>query len=165
MNEFEKVIKAYLDEFAGKDAEFSNKYAEKTTKLGGDDAVIKQCCNYICREVKRSGRQGFADAEIYGMAVHFIDESELTAEKGVNGQVVVNHSIELSEEDKERLRKEAEAEFKRDHKKALNREALAEKSKVEKTPAPKKEKPVKPKKVLQHDLQHNEGDLLFTWDD
>ena len=165
MNEFEKVIKTYLDDFASKDAEFSNKYAEKAAKLGGNEAVIKQCCNYICREVKKSGRQGFADAEIYGMAVHFIDESELTAAKGVNGQVVVNHSIELTEADKERLRKEAEAEFKRDHKKALTREALAEKEKAEKTPALKKEKSVKPKKVLQHDLQHNEGDLLFSWDD
>ena len=161
MNEFEKVIKTYLDDFASKDAEFSNKYAEKAAKLGGIDAVIKQCCNYICREVKKSGRQGFADAEIYGMAVHFIDESELTAAKGVNGQVVVNHSIELTEADKERLRKVAEAEFKRDHKKALTREALAEKEKAEKTPALKKEKPIKPKKEPQHD----EGALLFTWDD
>ena len=161
MNEFEKVIKTHLDDFASKDAEFSNKYAEKAAKLGGIDAVIKQCCNYICREVKKSGRQGFADAEIYGMAVHFIDESELTAAKGVNGQVVVNHSIELTEADKERLRKEAEAEFKRDHKKALTREALAEKEKAEKTPALKKEKPIKPKKEPQHD----EGASLFTWDD
>ena len=161
MNEFEKVIKTYLDDFAGKDAEFSNKYAEKAAKLGGNDAVIKQCCNYICGEVRKSGRQGFADAEIYGMAVHFIDESELTAEKGVNGHVVVNHSIELTEDDKERLRKEAEAEFKRDHKKALQREALAEKDKVEKTPAPKKEKPAMAKKEPQHD----EGASLFTWDD
>lgn len=161
MNEFEKVIKIYLDDFASKDAVFSNKYAEKAAKLGGIDAVIKQCCNYICREVKKSGRQGFADSEIYGMAVHFIDESELTAAKGVNGQVVVNHSIELTEADKERLRKEAEAEFKRDHKKALTREALAEKEKAEKTPAPKKKKPAKPKK----DPQHDEGASLFTWDD
>ena len=161
MNEFQKVIKTYLDDFASKDAEFSNKYAEKAAKLGGNEAVIKQCCNYICREVKKSGRQGFADAEIYGMAVHFIDESELTAAKGVNGQVVVNHSIELTEADKERLRREAEVEFKRDHKKALTREALAEKDKAEKTPAPKKEKPTKPKKKSQHD----EGASLFTWDD
>ena len=58
-------------------------------------------------------------------------------------------------------RKEAEAEFKRDHKKALTREALAEKEKAEKTPALKKEKPIKPKKEPQHD----EGASLFTWDD
>ena len=149
MNEFEKVIKTYLDEFATKDSEFSKKYAEKAEKLGGIDAVVRQCCNFICREVKRSGRQGFADAEIYGMAVHFIDESELTAEKGVNAHVVVNHSIELTEADKERLRKEAEAEYKRDAKKA------------EKTPGPKKEKVVKPKK----EPQQEEGGLLFSFDD
>lgn len=56
MNKFEKVIKTYLDDFASKDAEFSNKYAEKVAKLGGIDAVIKQCCNYICREVNKSRR-------------------------------------------------------------------------------------------------------------
>ena len=161
MNVFEKVIKTYLDDFASKDAEFSNKYAEKAAKLGGIDAVIKQCCNYICREVKKSGRQGFADSEIYGMAVHFIDEPELTAAKGVNAHVVVNHSIELTEADQERLRKEAEAEYKRDAKKAIVREALAEKEKAEKTPAPKKEKAVKPKK----EPQQEEGGLLFSFDD
>ena len=161
MNEFEKVIETYLDDFASKDAEFSNKYAEKVAKLGSIDAVIKQCCNYICREVKKSRRQGFADAEVYGMAVHFIDESELTAAIGINCQVVVNHTIELTETDKEKLRKEAEAEFKREHKKAMTREALAEKKKVEKSPAPQKGKPIKAKKEPQHD----EDDLLFTWND
>ena len=95
------------------------------------------------------------------MAVHFIDEPELTAAKGVNAHVVVNHSIELTEADKERLRKEAEAEYKRDAKKAIVRDALAEKEKAEKTSAPKKEKAVKPKK----EPQQEEGGLLFSWDD
>ena len=161
MNEFEKVIKTYLDEFATKDSEFSKKYADKAEKLGGIDAVVRQCCNFICREVKKTGRQGFADAEIYGMAVHFIDEPELTAAKGVNAHVVVNHSIELTEADKERLRKEAESEYKRDAKKAIVRDALAEKEKAEKTSAPKKEKAVKPKK----EPQQEEGGLLFSFDD
>lgn len=161
MNEFQKVIKAYLDEFASKDAEFAKKYAEKAEKLNGIDKAIAHCCNYICSEVRRTGRQGFADSEIYGMAVHFIDEPELTAGKGVNAHVVVNHSIELTEADKDRLRKEAEAEYKRDAKKAIVRDALAEKKKAEKAPAPKKEKAVKPKKKPQRE----EGGLLFSFDD
>ena len=154
MNEFEKVIKTYLDEFAAKDSEFSKKYADKVEKLGGINAVVKQCCNYICEEVKKSGRQGFADSEVYGMAVHFIDETELKAEHDIAGQVVVNHSIELTEEDKQRLRKEAEAEYKRDHKKVLAREALTEKA-----PESKKEKPAKKQP------QQEEGGLLFSFDD
>ena len=155
MNEFQKVIKLYLDEFAGKDAEFAKRYAVKIEKLNGIDNTITHCCNYICREVKKSGRQGFADSEIYGMAVHFIDELELTAKSGANGHVVVNHSIELTEADKERLRKEAEAEYKRDAKKAIVRDALTEKA-----PA-KKEKVEKPKKKPQQE----EGGLLFSFDD
>lgn len=53
MNEFEKVIKAYLDEFAGKDAEFSNKYAEKATKLGGDDDSAMRNFYLSCRQMVR----------------------------------------------------------------------------------------------------------------
>lgn len=161
MTEFEKVIKTYLDEFAVKDSEFSKKYAEKAEKLGGIDTVIKQCCNYICSEVQKSQRQGFADSEVYGMAVHFIDEAELTADKDINGHVVVNHTIELTEADKERLRKEAEEEYKRDAKKAIVRNALAEKEKSQKTTAAKKEKPTKPKK----DVEQEEGGLLFSFDE
>ncbi len=156
MNEFQKVIKLYLDEFAGKDAEFAKRYAEKIEKLNGIDNTITHCCNYICTEVEKSGRQGFADSEIYGMAVHFIDELELTAQIGAKGHVVVNHSIELTEADKDRLRKEAEAEYKRDVRKAIVRDALAEKA-----PAPKKEKVEKLKKKPQHE----EVGLLFSFDD
>lgn len=159
MNEFEKVIKTYLDEFAANDGEFAKKYDEKAERLGGVDKVITQCCNFICHEVMKTGRQGFADNEVYGMAVHFIDEPELTAEEGVNGHVVVNHSIELTEADKERLRKEAEAEYKGNVKRCIAKEALSEKEKSIKTPAAKKEKPIK------QQPQQEEGGLLFSFDE
>lgn len=158
MNEFEKVIKLYLDEYASKDAEFNKKYAEKTVRLSGENALIKQCCNYICQEVKKSGRHGFADAEIYGMAVHFIDESELTAEKGIKGQVVVNHSVDLTEADKARLRKEAEEEYKKEVKKAVEKKTL-EKQKAEKEKA-KAQKEEAARKQKEYD----EADLLFKFD-
>ena len=65
MNAFEKTIKAYLDKVAQSDAVFAQKY---------DEAKIEGCCSYIISEVRKSGRQGFADEEIYGMAIHFFDE-------------------------------------------------------------------------------------------
>jgi len=59
---------------------------------------------YILNEVKASGCNGFADAEIYSMAVHVIDEPTLEIGKPIKCNVVVNHHIELTEEEKTQQR-------------------------------------------------------------
>ena len=111
LNEFERVIQKYLEDRANEDDAFGLQY-EKGLAEG---KTIAECCNYICEQVHDSGRQGFDDAEIYGMAVHFYDEDDIkpTGKKFAPGKVIVNHAIELSEEEKARLRKEAEESFKR----------------------------------------------------
>ena len=38
---------------------------------------IASCCAYIIGRVKKSGRNGFTDPEIYGMAVHYYDEDSI----------------------------------------------------------------------------------------
>ena len=58
-------------------------------------------------EVKRSGCNGFADDEIYSMAVHFYDEDSITAGSPISCNVVVNHTVELTAEEKEVARQEA----------------------------------------------------------
>ena len=115
MNTFENTIKAYLDRKAAEDADFKAKYevalAESGEK-GKRKKDITACCNYIISEVRKTGRSGFDDAEIYGMALHFYDEQEITAPDGnaqVGVQVVVNTKIELTKADKERIEKEARA--------------------------------------------------------
>lgn len=55
---------------------------------------------FILNEVKNSGCCGFSDSEIYSMAVHVIDEPELEIGKPLSCNVVVNHHIELTEEEK-----------------------------------------------------------------
>lgn len=60
---FEETIKAYLDKRAKEDELFAKAYAK-------EGKSISECCNYILQEVEKSGRSGFADEEIYGMAVH-----------------------------------------------------------------------------------------------
>ena len=55
---------------------------------------------YILNEVKQSGCCGFADEEIYSMAVHVIDEPALEIGKPINCDVVVNRHIDLTEEEK-----------------------------------------------------------------
>lgn len=97
---FQDTIKAYLDDRASVDALFAESYA----KLGKS---IEECCNYILNEVQKSGCNGFADDEIYGMAVHYYDEDNLGEIKPIQGQVVVNHKVELTAEEIEEARREA----------------------------------------------------------
>ena len=91
--QFKEIIKCYLDKRAKEDELFRAKY--ETTERTIDDVVT-----YILNEVKQSGCCGFADEEIYSMAVHVIDEPALEIGKPVNCDVVVNRHIDLTEEEK-----------------------------------------------------------------
>lgn len=90
--QFKEIIKCYLDKRAKED-ELRAKY--ETTERTIDDVVT-----YILNEVKQSGCCGFADEEIYSMAVHVIDEPALEIGKPINCDVVVNRHIDLTEEEK-----------------------------------------------------------------
>ena len=90
---FKEVIKNYLDNRAKEDELFRAKYETTTRTI--DDVV-----NYIFHSVQQSGCCGFSDMEVYAMAVHAIDEPHLEIGKPMNCNVVVNHHIELTEEEK-----------------------------------------------------------------
>ena len=91
--QFKEIIKCYLDKRAKEDELFRAKY--ETTERTIDDVVT-----YILNEVKQSGCCGFADEEIYSMAVHVIDEPALEIGQPINCDVVVNRHIDLTEEEK-----------------------------------------------------------------
>ena len=91
--QFKEIIKCYLDKRAKEDELFRAKY--ETTERTIDDVVT-----YILNEVKQSGCCGFADEEIYSMAVHVIVEPALEIGKPINCDVVVNRHIDLTEEEK-----------------------------------------------------------------
>lgn len=97
---FKKTIKDYLDRRAAEDALFAESYAK-------EGKSIEECCNFIFTQVQKSGCCGFADDEIYGMAVHYYDEDNLGEIKPIQGQVVVNHKVELTEEEIAEARREA----------------------------------------------------------
>lgn len=90
---FKNIIKAYLDKRAQEDELFRAKY--ETTSRTIEDVVT-----YILNQVKASGCCGFSDDEIYSMAVHVIDEPSIEIGKPTNCKVVVNHHVELTEEEK-----------------------------------------------------------------
>lgn len=82
---FKKAIQNYLNGLAEKDELFAETL--KKPKKNIDD-----CLTYILNQVKASGCNGFADEEIFGMAVHYYDEDDIKVGKPISGTVVVNHS-------------------------------------------------------------------------
>ena len=97
---FNETIKAYLEERAENDALFAVKFANPSKS-------VEECVTYILNSVQKSGCNGFEDDEIFGMAVHYWEESEIEVGKPINCQVVVNHTVELTEEEKEQARQDA----------------------------------------------------------
>lgn len=104
---FKTTIKAYLDKRAAEDELFAKTYAKENKNLD-------ECCNYILQQVQKSGCCGFADEEIYNMAVHYYDEDDIKDVKPVNAKVVVNHAVELSEQEKAEAKEKAKADFEKE---------------------------------------------------
>lgn len=87
--EFKKVISDYIKNESNKDPLFKPK-AENPKKN------IDDCCTYILNQVKKSGQNGFADAEIFGMAIHYYQEDKIEVGNKINARVVVNHHVDKS---------------------------------------------------------------------
>lgn len=97
---FKSVIQSYLELRAQVDGLFAVSFA-KVNKS------IDECITYILSEVQRSGCGGFCDDEIFSMAVHYFDEDDIEVGTPANCNVVVNHVVELTEEEKEKARRDA----------------------------------------------------------
>ncbi len=117
---FNDTIKAYLEERAENDALFAVKFANPSKS-------VEDCVTYILNQVQISGCNGFTDAEVYGMAIHFYEEKEIEVGNPINCKVVVNHTVELTEEEKEEARQEAIAKL-RDEQVAKMRRPTAKKA-------------------------------------
>ena len=138
LDEFQRTIKAYLDKRAAEDELFAKSYAKEKKS-------IRECCNYIISEVRKSGRCGFADDEIFGMAVHYYDENDLGTIPTANAKVVVNHAIQLTEEEKAAAKARALAQFEAEEKRRLEWAADVSSDKAS-SPKPKAKKPEAKKK-------------------
>jgi len=114
---FTDNIKNYLEKRAAEDPLFAETF-KKPNKS------IEECCNYIVKCAKEGSKAGYSDEEVYGWAVHYYDEDDIKNIKPISAKVIVNQSVELSEEDKAKAKEEAmrEAidEFKMDAKKELS---------------------------------------------
>lgn len=99
-NHFTRTILTYLELRAESDRLFAESFAK-------DNKNIDDCVTFILNQVQKSGCNGFADDEIYSLAVHYYDEDEIEVGKTIHGKIIVNHVVELTEEEKEQARQEA----------------------------------------------------------
>ncbi len=131
--QFKEVIKKHLDSIAAIDDNFAAKYESEGKSIDG-------CVEYIIGQVQKSGCNGFDDPEIYGMAVHYYEETDLGKYPKGTANVVVNHHIELTEEEKEEARKKAIASYEQEQLRKLQEKERKEKERIKKATEEKKAK-------------------------
>ena len=102
--EVERTIQMFLEQRAAEDELFAQSYRNPAKN-------INDCVTYILNYVQKSGCNGFSDGEIYGQAIHYYDENEIEVGKPIQCQVVVNHVVELTEEEKQEARRKAVAQY------------------------------------------------------
>ncbi len=96
---FKETIKEYLDKRAAEDELFAVTYQKENKNLD-------ECCNYVMKCAQNGGFNGYSDKEVFGWAVHYYDEDDIKNIKPVSGKVIVNRDVELTEEEKEEVRKQ-----------------------------------------------------------
>ena len=104
---FKDVIQNYLETRASYDELFAESFRKENKN-------IDECITYILTEVQRMGCAGLSDEEVYSLAVHYYDEDNIEVGKSINCQVVVNHTIELTEEEKAEARQRAVEQYQRE---------------------------------------------------
>lgn len=90
---FKKIISDYIESRKASDASFREACEKVNRPI--DDVVT-----YILNYVQQSGCNGFSDDEIFGLAVTCCEESDINIGKPINAHVIVNHHLELSDEEK-----------------------------------------------------------------
>ena len=119
---FKDVIQNYLETRASYDELFAENFRKESKN-------IDECITYILTEVQRMGCAGLSDEEVYSLAVHYYDEDNLKVGKPINCKVVVNHTIELTEEEKVEARENAIKQYQREElAKIRNRNARPKKA-------------------------------------
>lgn len=121
---FKRTIQDYLEVRVKTDELFAKSYAKENKN-------IDECVNFILSQVQKSGCNGFTDDEIFGIAVHYYDEDNIKDIKPISCNVVVNHKVELTEEEKSELKNKARNDFYNEQL-AKQRESIKPKKKVEK---------------------------------
>ena len=132
---FKRTIQMYLEQRAAEDALFAKKYHNPAKNL--DD-----CVTHILNFVQRSGCNGFTDGEIFGQAIHYFEENEIEVGKPMDCQVVVNHVVELTAEEKAEARQNALRQYQNEELRRLQMENPQRVAPARQTPLPLRKKSV-----------------------
>jgi hypothetical protein len=101
---FKKTIQEYLEN----KADFDPLFAETFKKEGKN---IDDCITYILNSVEKSECNGFADEEIYSMAIHYYDEDNINIGNPKDMKCIVNHKVELTQEEIAEVKEKAVREI------------------------------------------------------
>ena len=112
--DFKATLQAYMEERAKTDELFAVSYAKP-------EKNIDDCITFILNEVRQSGCNGFNDDEIYSMAIHYYDEDNIKVGAKINCNVVVNHLVELTDEEKAEARQAAILRYQQEQIEAMKR--------------------------------------------
>ena len=125
-------IKAYLDNRAKEDELFAKMYGKPKKDING-------CWAYIVGVARERGNAVcMTDDEVFGLAVHYYCEDKLDVKKlpeGFKASALTGKVEILSDDEKKKLKKQAEEEFKAKMKKELE----VEKTQKKKTKRKKEE--------------------------
>lgn len=99
-DKFKETIKAHLDNKALLDPVF-----DEIMKKPGKN--IDDCVTYILNTVQATDCNGFDDDEIYSMAEHYYEDDSVKPGDKIDATVVVNHKVELTEEEKAEAKERA----------------------------------------------------------
>lgn len=105
--QFKNAIKTYLDERAKTDELFAVSYAKENKN-------IADCVTFVLNQVKAIAQEdcvGMTDEEVYSLATHYYDEDNIEVGKAVDCGVVVNHRVELTEQEKATARQNAMKQY------------------------------------------------------
>ena len=124
---FKQTIENYLKVRANADETFAKAFAK-------EGKSIDECANYIVNMVEETGCIGFADEDIFGMAVDYYDEDNIDPKylKANNSirRIVTNH--QLTDEEKAQIEEAKRKEESDRAKEAEANMAKASKAKIEK---------------------------------
>jgi hypothetical protein len=123
---FKEVMRKYLDDRASTDELFAVTYKKEGKNI--DD-----CITYILNTVKDSGCNGFTDEEVFSMAVHYYDENDIKAGSTVDCEVVMNHKVQLTEEEIAEAKKQAIEQVKENAIKEMRKKQFTPKKEIVQT--------------------------------
>ena len=123
---FKQTIQDYITDRSLADPLFAD-------KVSNENKNIDDCIKYILNTVHKSGCNGFTDSEIFSMAVHYYEEDSVEIGNNPNLNVVVNHKVELTDEEKEKAKEKALEEVKDEQIRQLKKRGKVVKRESEKT--------------------------------